>query len=113
MSRYLLVLQGTTSLEEVLSPLEVYFEKVLSENKERELIADYYIYRGFICKEYEAFDLAEKSFVSAREYGYDEVIVDYNLSILYYGKATKELPRDTRIFCTNVDTSLLKKAMDG
>ena len=79
-SRYLLVLQGTTSLEEVLSPLEVYFEKVLSENKERELIADYYIYRGFICKEYEAFDLAEKSFVSAREYGYDEVIVDYNLS---------------------------------
>lgn len=110
--QYLMALLASASLEEILRPLDEYFEKILSEDKERELIADYYIYRGFICKEFKEYDLAEKDFISAKEFGYDDVVVDYNLAVLYYGMATRELPKDTRIFCIGVDVSIIKKAVE-
>lgn len=109
---YLKALQKTASLEGILGPLDNFFEKMLLENKEKELLADYYIYRGFICKEFKEYDMAEHDFLSAKECGYDEVVVDYNLALLYYSRATQDLPKDTRIFCRDVDVAILRKAIE-
>lgn len=112
LSKYLMALRHTASMEEILVSLDQYIENILDEKKQKEVMADYYLYRGFICKEFKKYDLAEKDFFSAKEYGYDESIIDYNLALLYYSIATQKLPKDIRLFCISIDASIMKKAIE-
>lgn len=112
LSKYLMALKGDTPLEEIMIPLDDYMERIPEGEKSRDLLADYHVYRGFINKEFMEYDLAEKDFLLAKEYGYEESILDYNLALLYYGIATQNFPKDTRLFCVNVDVSRIKKVIE-
>lgn len=110
--QYLSALRKADSLEAILTALDSRFASILAENSDCNLIADYYIYRGFICKEFVEFDSAEQAFIKAKEFGYDELVSDYNIGLLYYTRATQNVPKNTRVFCAKVDTSLLIKTID-
>ena len=110
--QYLSVLRKADSLEAILTALDSRFAPILEENSDCTLIADYFIYRGFICKEFVEFDAAEQAFIKAKEFGYDELVSDYNIGLLYYTRATQNVPKNTRVFCAKVDTSLLIKTID-
>lgn len=107
--QYLLALRKDASFENIIDALNSRFCSIISENKDKDLIADYYSYLSFICREFKEYDLADKAIVNAKSYGYDPLVADYNLGLTYYNKATDGLLRNKRIFCANVDTTLLRQ----
>ncbi len=109
--KYLCALQKKDSLENILTSLDTRFASVITEDKEHRLLADYYLHRGLICKEFGEYDLAEKAFLMAKECGYDPLILDYNMGILFYSRATSHLPKSERVFCAEVDVSSVCQIM--
>lgn len=109
--KYLCALQKNESLETILTSLDTCFASALTEDKENSILADYYLHRGLICKEFGEYDMAEKDFLIAREKGYDPLISDYNIGVLIYSRATKHLPKSERVFCAEVDVASVCKIM--
>ena len=107
--QYLLALRKDASFDNIIDTLNSRFCSIISENKDKDLIADYYSYLSLICREFKEYDLADKAIVNAKSYGYDPLVADYNLGLTYYNKATDGLPRNKRIFCANVDITLLRQ----
>ncbi len=96
--QFLNALQKESSLEVILREFDAHFEPILIQNDDKDLIADYYIHRAFIYKEFDDFVNAEAMFIKAKEYGYDDLVADYNIALIYYSKATQHLPKDKRFF---------------
>ena len=109
--QFLNALQKKDSLEIILTEIDSHFESILSQNDDKDLIADYYIHRAFICKEFDDFSSAEEMFNKAKEYGYDQIVADYNLALLHYGSATRHLPKNERFFGVDVEVSVLIKTV--
>jgi tetratricopeptide (TPR) repeat protein len=96
----------------IISDLDSRFSTILTENKNKELIADYYAFRGLVCKEFYDYDEAEQDYKLAKEYGYDETIADLNIGILYYCQATSTLPKNERLYCFDIDVALIYRTID-
>lgn len=109
--QFLNALQKKTSLEVILSEIDSHFESILNKNEDKDLIADYYIHRAFICKEFDDFANAEAMFINAKESGYDDLVTDYNLALLHYSKATRHLPKTERFFGVDVEVAILSKTV--
>ncbi len=92
--------------------IDTRFDSILRKDDDKDLIAEYYMYRAFISKEFEDFDNAEAMFNKAKKYGYDSMVADYNLALLYYNKATKHLPKDERFFGVDVEVSIISKTIN-
>ena len=105
--QFLNALQKKDSLEIILNGMDSHFESILNQNDDSNLIADYYIHRAFIYKEFNDFVNAESMFIKAKEYGYDNLVADYNIALVYYSKATQHLPKNERFFGVNVDVGNL------
>lgn len=108
----LVAMKKEVGKDTILSELDNRFSSILEKNKNTDLIADYYTFRGFICKEFDDYDAAEQNFNQAKEYGYDEIIADLNIGILYYCQATSKLPKNERLFNFDVDIALLYRAIE-
>ena len=109
--QFLNALQKKTSLEVILKEIDSHFESILDKNEDKDLIADYYIHRAFICKEFDDFSNAEAMFNKAKEFGYDDLVTDYNLALLHYSKATRHLPKTERFFGVDVEVAVLSKTV--
>ena len=81
--KYLCALQKNDSLKNILTLLDTRFTQILTEDHDHKLLADYYLHRGLICKEFGEYDLAEKDFLMAKEKGYDPLILDLHRTDLY------------------------------
>ena len=110
--QFLNALQKKDPLEQILNGIDSHFESILNQNDNRDLIADYYIHRAFIYKEFNDFVNAEAMFIKAKEYGYDDLVADYNIAHLYYSMATQHLPKNERFFGVNVDVATISKTVD-
>lgn len=108
-AQLLAAMQKSDTKENILNRLDSRFLPILAENKDTDLLADYYMYRGFVCKEFNEYDTAEHDFVSAKKLGYDELVADYNIGLSYYSKATAGLPHNERLFCVQVDIILMHR----
>lgn len=109
--QFLNAIQKKSSLEVILKEIDSHFESILNQNDDKDLIADYYIHRAFICKEFGDFANAEMMFIKAKEYGYEDLVTDYNIALLYYSRATQHLPKNERLFGVNVDVATLSKTI--
>ena len=109
--QFLNALQKESSLEVILREFDAHFEPILIQNDDKDLIADYYIHRAFIYKEFDDFVNAEAMFIKAKECGYDDLVLDYNIALVYYSKATQHLPKDKRFFGVEVDAGALSKTI--
>lgn len=109
--QFLNALQKKTSLEVILKEIDSHFESILDKNDDEDIIADYYIHRAFIYKEFDDYANAEAMFINAKEYGYDALVTDYNLALLHYNRATRHLPKDERFFGVDVDAAVLSKTV--
>lgn len=96
----------------ILSEMDSRFYSIVAENNNADLIADYYAFRGFVCKEYEDYVSAEQDYIRAKEFGYDKSIADLNIGLLYYSRATSNFPRNERLFCFDIDVSLIYQVID-
>lgn len=109
--QFLNALQKKTSLEVIIKEIDSHFESILNKNEDKDLIADYYIHRAFIYKEFDDFSNAEAMFNKAKEFGYNQMVADYNLALLHYSKATQHLPKNERFFGVDVDVAALSKTV--
>lgn len=98
--------------EELLLDIDGHFKTILETEKDTELISEYYLYRGFICNEYDNYKEAVVSFESAKNNGYDKLISDYNIGMTYYIWACERVPRNKRVFCADVDIDKLCKVVE-
>ncbi len=106
-SNYLSALINEKPLDEILNGLEKHFEEILLDETDKCLIADYYVYKGFICRLFDKYEDALSCFITAKENGYDTMASEYNIGSLYYSMATQHIPKGERVFHDEVDVKLL------
>ena len=106
---YLSALQKENSVEEIINSLDAYFKPIIDIEEDNSIIADYYVYRAFIYKEYDKHFEAIENHTLAIQYGYDEMVANYNIALSYYLIAVKNVPKDVRTFGTDVKRSEIIK----
>lgn len=110
--QYLLALQKKASFEDIVKALDLYYKSILETEKTDNLIATYFLYRALIHKEFTKYNEAIENYVAAKKYGYDEIILDYNIATSYYLLAVKEIPKDTRVYKSNVEIAEISKVIE-
>lgn len=108
---YLAALQKENGVEEIINSLDKYFKPIIDIEEDNSIIADYYVYRAFIYKEYDKHFEAIENHTLAIQYGYDEMVANYNIALSYYLIAVENIPKDTRKFGTDVKRSEIIKVI--
>lgn len=108
---YLSALQRENSVEEIINALDTYFKPIIDNEADNSVIADYYVYRAFIYKEYDKHFEAIENHTLAIQYGYDEMVANYNIALSYYLIAVENVPKDKRTFGTEVKHSEIIKVI--
>lgn len=108
---YLAALQKENGVEEIINSLDTYFKPIIDIEEDNSIIADYYVYRAFIYKEYDKHFEAIENHTLAIQYGYDEMVANYNIALSYYLIAVENVPKDTRTFGTDVKRSEIIKVI--
>ena len=108
---YLAALQKENGVEEIINSLDTYFKPIIENEDDSSLIADYYVYRAFIYKEYDKHFEAIENHILAIQYGYDEMVANYNIALSYYLVAVENIPKDTRTLGTEVKRSEIIKVI--
>ncbi len=109
---YLDALLGKKTIEDIISQLDSAFEPIVSLGEKKDLIAEYYVYRAFIYKEFDDETNALFNHQKAKEFGYDEAVSDYNISLSHYALATVNVPKEKRVFAMDVDKIELSKVVE-
>ena len=104
---YLSVLLNEETKDNLIHQLDEHFKPIIEKNDDKVLLGDYYIYRGFINKGFNDYESAISDFARAKDFGYFPGVVDYNIGLAYYVWATKNVPKEERVFCPNVDIAKL------
>ena len=108
---YLAALQKENGVDEIIGSLDKYFKPIIGNEKDNSIIADYYVYRAFIYKEYDKHFEAIENHTLAIQYGYDEMVANYNIAFSYYLIGVENVPKDTRTFGTEVKHSEIIKVI--
>jgi tetratricopeptide (TPR) repeat protein len=98
LKQYLLALMEGVDSNTNIKELNNYFTSILNKDNDRELIGDFYLYRGLIYRTYNDPFSAIHDFETAMEYGYDPVVAKFNLAAALYGQAISGLPKEVRVF---------------
>lgn len=108
---YLAALQKENGVEEIINSLDTYFKPIIDIEEDNSIIADYYVYRAFIYKEYDKHFEAIENHTLAIQYGYDELVANYNIALSYYLIAVENVPKETRTFGNEVKHSEIIKVI--
>lgn len=108
---YLAALQKENDVEEIINSLDTCFKPIIDIEEDNSIIADYYVYRAFIYKEYDKHFEAIENHTLAIQYGYDELVANYNIALSYYLIAVENVPKETRTFGNEVKHSEIIKVI--
>lgn len=112
LKKYLQAIMGETNLTNCISELDDFFLEIISEDKDKALIAEYYMHRGLIRQSLNDPFAASDDFIKACEYGYDPLISKYNLALTYYGQAVDGLPKGIRLFAPQIKYQSMIKSVE-
>lgn len=110
--QYLLALMGVADSNTNITELNNHFTSILKKDSDRELIGDYYLYRGLIYRTYNDPFSAIHDFETAMEYGYDPVVAKFNLAATLYGQAISGLPKEVRVFFPAIHYPQMNRVID-
>lgn len=109
--QYTVALLKEEELDTIIKSLDSYYISISESDKDDNLIATYFMYRALIYKEFDSYDEAIDNYNSAKKYGYDKNVVDYNIAALYYRKAIENIPKNTRVFDANIKIADIVQAI--
>lgn len=102
--QYLYALTEKADCANIIKSLNDHFAPLLAENKDRGLIADFYMQRGLIYQVYRDPFSSEEDFKCVLSYSDNTVVANFNILAAEYGQATIELPQNRRILFPQIDT---------
>ena len=111
--QHLLAMLGMKSQQELIDELDSYFSKISDEGQKKELLGDYYAFRGLICTAFNDSTSAYENYEKAASHGYNEFVSQFNMLSALYGQAVKNVPYGQRFIHPNVDILKLYKVLDG
>lgn len=111
--QHLLALMELKDQHGLIEELDSYFSEISDEEKKKELLGDYYAFRGLICTTFNDSTSAYENYEKAALYGHNEFVSRFNMLSSLYGQAVKNVPYGKRAFPSNVDIPKLYKVMEG
>jgi len=112
LKKYLQAIMSETNLTNCISELDDFFSDIISEEKDKALIAEYYMHRGLIRQNLNDPSAASDDFINAYEYGYDPLISKYNLALAYYGQSIEGFPKGIRLFAPQIKYQPMIKSIE-
>ncbi|MBQ9850364.1 MAG: hypothetical protein IJO36_06665 [Clostridia bacterium] len=112
LKKYLQAIMSATNLTNCISELDDFFSDIISEEKDKVLIAEYYMHRGLIRQNLNDPYAASDDFIKAYEYGYDPLISKYNLALAYYGQSIEGFPKGIRLFAPQIKYQPMIKSIE-
>lgn len=99
--QHLRALLSQDSVENIIQDLDAHFSPLL-DSLEKNMIAEYYLYRGMINIHYNCFEEAVVDYENALKNGYDPTVGKLNLAIAKYCTSTADLPRDQYVLLPTI-----------
>lgn len=109
---YVIALMNSIDKKTNLVDLDSHFISIVQANEDEELIANYYARRGMINRLYDDPISAIEDFTKANEYGYDEIISDFNIASALYSQAVSGLTQNQRIMFPDIDHERMIKSLE-